>query len=632
MIVAPSDTFENKITFFFAHDRIHSFSMDTPVTNNAQQAPASVPPPQKPPSDVEKIIGMATFLPVPVLLDNQGAAVPLPTFEFDLVVKRTLPIVGKEEWLWRKVVITGQKMEVFKRGTLVDCFYTQNCEIRDLTADRTTFEIVEHGKSQMTFYCGSATLRDRFFGIFYASTTTPFWVKPASNFLDDLLAVPTAILETAAAASTAPLKPTAVESSGMTVDRVEAYLDQLEATYNSLPTFHTNLELYQYALTLEADFIANPSDERNFVHSVLRLYPEAAAVAKDGTRPGLTFQLDCSKCPHCEKSFMLVTSMRLHVGGRVLTCDQCNNLVHYETFKLAQMRAHVPTFEFKTGLIGFHKDNSLPMPTIPRSGRIKSYVDRLWRIVFENECETHHRVPTKAKLVLEDRMMTVLNRLDVLQLVYYHLLFMGQIVAHLPYRRHPTVLQAAILRHDRFRHLTTLLKPTAVAPTVDIVLVGQAHQRGVRQDQLLPIDMASHEDLPVRLGDTAFLWGEHFHEAYTSAALDLEEWIATKPGNEEVQHHFLRKKWAKYARTPGADCRFVGVEETYAADLLHQHAPAVEGLSSAVSVIGSLGPDEAIARGKFRPSLPPNSSRLYTYRYAREIRSTLEQLLAPGWY
>ncbi|CAK4652357.1 unnamed protein product [Aphanomyces euteiches] len=593
--------------------------MDTPVPVVPVASVVAAPPQPSVVDSVEKPL-MAKPALVPVLLDGQGDAL-LSTFAMDLLVKRTSAIVGKQDWVWRQIVLCGQKMEVFKNTKLVDCFYMQHCDIQESTPY--TFDLYEHGEVKLSFFIASATLRDRFLSIFHASTTTMYWSRPASTLMDDMIAVATSIVE--AAAVRPPMKAPEVPASGITVSQVQTYLAHLKGLYDTLPAFATKEDMYGCVLELEASYLANPTE--GLGHEILKLYPEYASRAADGSLERMTVQLNCSQCPQCQKPFHHTTTFNLHVGGKTLICDACENWIHYETFKLAQMRQEIPTFDFKIGIPLFQTKRSLPMPQIPRDGKAKTYMDRLWRIVFEDECLTHHRVTYSAKFALEERMIANLNRLDLVQLIYRQLLFMGQIVTNFDYWNHPTVIQAAIHRYDKFRVLANAPKAQNLAATLDIILVGQTHQQ-TSSRAVLPIDKGS-DSILVRLGDTAFAWGEAFNEAYSSCAMDVDEWVQTKPGNEEVQHRMLRNQWAKYCRLPSRDCRFVGVEEIYPSELIGLESPED---TVAVSVIGALETDINISRGKFRAALPADASRIYTYRYTREVRTLLEKMLSPGWY
>ncbi|CAK4652243.1 hypothetical protein LEN26_016790 [Aphanomyces euteiches] len=597
--------------------------MDTPIPTPAA-IPAVVVVPAAPAVDVDKAEKVPTVQAI--LVDN------LPRLEVDFLVKKAKAI-GSDNWVWRQIVLHGQTLDVVRKGAIAETFSTVDCEFNEIGAK--VYQIVSRGDTRLTFCCPSETLYNKFATVFRASTTTAFWTFPPVVVLDDLVGVAKTIVETEDGLKASPVKAPSVPASNVTVAQVQAHLATLKAAYDEFPLFGSKEELYQYVQSIEADFVdaLAAKQSKNFpplVQQILKLFPEV--VGEDGSMSGLTLQLDCTKCPNCLKPFSLSTQMNLHVGGKTLVCDQCENWTHYETFKLAQMRKEVPTFEFKIGIPLFQTKRTLPIPEIPRDGKAKTYMDRLWRIVFEDECITHHRVPYKAKFALEERIMACLNRLDLVQLIYRQLLFMGQIVAHYDYWNHPTVIQAAIHRYDKFRVVANAPKAQDLAATLDILLVGQTHQL-TSSTAVLPADKGS-DSTTVRLGDTAFAWGEAFNEPYSSCALDLEGWIETKPGNEEVQHKFLRHQWKKFCRLPSRGNRFVGVQEILAVEsLIGYNADfTAEGLATAVSVIGSLEVDERIARGKFRNLLTPDASRVYTYRYAREVRSLFEKILAPGWY
>ncbi|KAG9402975.1 hypothetical protein AC1031_006514 [Aphanomyces cochlioides] len=538
--------------------------MDTPITTPAL------------PEDVVRVV---TAVPVVVHADNEkgGKGSPvqavlidnLPRLEVDFLVKKAKTI-GSDDWVWRQIVLHGQKLEVIHKNTIVETFSTVACELNEAMSATKVYQIVSSGKNALDVLL---------------SKTTEFWTFPPVDVFEDLVGVAKMIVESEDGLKASPVKALVVPASNVTVAQVQAHLASLKAAYDAFPHFGSQEELYQHVLAIEADFVKaleakQADDYPPIVQQILKLYPEA--VGEDGSYTGLTLQLDFTKCPHCLKPFSLKTRINLHVGGKTLV--------------------------------------SMPMPDIPRDGKVKSYTDRLWRVVYEYET-AKHSVPTKAKFLLEDRIMACLNRLDLVQLIYRQLLFMSQIVVHFDYWNHPTVVQAAIHRYDKFRVLATPPKALALAATLDILLVGQTHQL-TSSTAVFPVDKGSNALLS-RLGNAAFLWGQTFNEPYSSCALeDNEPLEATSRGG------FPRDKWEKFTRLPSRGNRFVGVQEVFAVESLGYNPEfAHEGLATAVSVIGALEVDDRISRGKFRSLLPQDVSRVYMYRYIRDVPTLAEKII-----
>ncbi|CAK4110376.1 unnamed protein product [Aphanomyces euteiches] len=549
-----------------------------------------------------------------VLIDN------LPRLEVDFLVKKAKAI-GSDDWVWRQIVLHGQKLEVIHKNTVVETFSTVACELNEAMSATKVYQIVSGGKTRLTFCCPSEMLYNKFATVFRASRMTEFWTFPPVDVFEDFVGVAKMIVESEAGLKASPVKAPAVPASNVTVAQVQAHLASLKAAYDAFPHFGSQEELYQHVLAVEADFVkaldAKQADNYPpIVRQILKLYPEA--VGEDGSYTGLTLQLDFTKCPHCFKPFSLKTRINLHVGGKTLVCDQCDNWTHYETFKLAQLRREMPTFDFKSSILKAAR--SMPMPDIPRDGKIKSYTDRLSRVIYEYEA-TKYSVPTKAKFALEDRVMACVNRLDLVQLIYRQLLIMSQIVVHFDYWNHPTVVQAAIYRYDKFRVLATPPKALALAATLDILLVGQTHQL-TSTTAVFPIDKGS-DALLSRLGNAAFLWGQTFNEPYSSCALEDNE-----PLEASSRGGFPRDKWEKFTRLPSRGNRFVGVQEVFAVESLGYNPEfAHEGLATAVSVIGALEIDDRISRGKFRSLLPQDVSRVYMHRYIRDLPTLAEKII-----
>ncbi|KAH9168232.1 hypothetical protein AeNC1_017962, partial [Aphanomyces euteiches] len=101
-------------------------------------------------------------------------------------------------------------------------------------------------------------------------------------------------------------------------------------------------------------------------------------------------------------------------------------------------------------------------------------------------------------------------------------------------------------------------------------------------------------------------------EPYSSCALEDNE-----PLEASSRGGFPRDKWEKFTRLPSRGNRFVGVQEVF----------AVEGLATAVSVIGALEIDDRISRGKFRSLLPQDVSRVYMHRYIRDVPTLAEKII-----
>ncbi|KAG9399253.1 hypothetical protein AC1031_012212 [Aphanomyces cochlioides] len=560
------------------------------------------------PAAPQHVVTVVAAVPVVVDADKDLNKVPtvqavliddLPRLEADFLVKKTRAI-GSDDWVWRQIVLHGQKLDVIHKNAIVETFSTVSCDLNEAMSATKVYQIVSGGEPRLTFCCPSETLYIKFATVFRASRTTEFWTFPPVDVFEDLVGVAKMIVETDAGLKASPVKAPVVPASGVTVAQVQTHLANLKAMYDAFPHFNRQEELYQHVLAIEADFVKALEAKKAadhyppLVQQILKLYPQV--VGEDGAMSALTLQLDLTKCPTCAKPFSVLSQIKFHVGGKTLVCGQCAHEAHYET--------------------------SMPMPDIPRDGKVKSYTDRLWRVVFEYETKKHG-VPSKAKAALEERIMACLNRVDLVQLIYRQLLFMSQIVAHLDYWNHPTVIQAAIHRYDKFRVVATPSTALALAATLDILLVGQTHQL-TSSTAVLPVDKGS-DILLARLGNAAFLWGQAFNEPYSSCALESNEPLPATSGGGVVQDRFPRDK---FTRLPSRGNRFVGVQEVFAVESLGYNPDfAHEGLATAVSVIGALEVDERISRGKFRHLLPQDASRVYMYRYTTELPSLAEKII-----
>ncbi|KAH9129835.1 hypothetical protein AeMF1_000101 [Aphanomyces euteiches] len=577
--------------------------MDTPTPTSA--APQHVVTAVPVVVDADKDLAKGDKVPTveAVLIDD------LPRLEVDFRVKKARAI-GSDDWVWRQIVLHGQKLDVIHKNAIVETFSTVSCELNEAMSATRVYQIVSGGEPRLTFCCPSETLYNKFATVFRASRSTEFWTFPPVDIFEDLVGVAKMIVETEAGLQASPVKAPVVPASGVTVAQVQTHLANLKAIYDAFPHFDRQEELYEHVLAIEADFVkaleAKTAADHSppLVQQILKLYPEI--VWEDGAMSvALTLQLDLTKCPTCAKPFSVLSQIKFHVGGKTLVCGQCAQEAHYETFKIAQLRKEVPTFEFQSGL--FKTARSMPLPDIPRDGKAKSSTDRLWRAVFEYET-TKHGVPSKAKAVLEERIMACLNRLDLVQLIYRQLLFMAQIVAHFDYWNHPTVIQAAIHRYDKFRVVANAPKAQDLAATLDILL--------------------GSDFLLARLGNAAFVWGQAFNEPYSSCALESNEPLPATSGGGVVQDRFPRDKWAKFTRLPSRGNRFVGVHEVFAVESLGYNAEfAHEGVATAVSVIGALQVDARISRGKFRHLLPQDATGVYMYRYTTELPSLAEKII-----
>ncbi|KAF0698377.1 Aste57867_11003 [Aphanomyces stellatus] len=599
--------------------------MNTPIPVAVPVASAPIPPASF--DQVSKAESPPTLL---AFQAEQLDTPSLSTFDVDFYV-RTHALLGSDNWLPRQFVIHGQTLHVRHKtdsATTIVTYDTTRCAIEHLS--ETMLQLVQPETSTTVFFCPSVTIRDRFLHVLAAAATTPHWVKPASTVLDDTIAVAQAILETNVNMKASPLKPIEVVPSGITVAHVQSYLGQLKVIYDAMPVAQSEEDLYEYVLGLEAAFLDNATtsttpSSTTLIQHVLRLYPDEAA----NNFAKLTLQLDCRQCPHCAKPFNRTIQKNIHVGGRVLVCNGCRNRVHYETLKLGQLRREMPSFEYKVGLVGFRKTAKLPLPKIPQDGMAASFMKRMWHELYNIECETSHRMCRDDKHELEERIMPVMNRLDLVQLAYRQLLFISQIVPHWTYWTHSTVLEAAILRHDRFRHLSFSSdnSPPLVA-TLDILLVTQVHQMMTNQ-VVYPASNGS-ANIAAHLGDTSLLWHKSFYEPYSSCKLDLNAWLETKPGTDSIQQAPNRKRWATHCQLPSSNCRYVGVDELFSTDSV-RHVPFLTGDAVGISVIGALESDLHIFRGKLRHVLPDKAHTVYTYKYERAKVHKLQKLFL-GYY
>ncbi|KAF0705969.1 Aste57867_6868 [Aphanomyces stellatus] len=161
-----------------------------------------------------------------------------------------------------------------------------------------------------------------------------------------------------------------------------------------------------------------------------------------------------------------------------------------------------------------------------------------------------------------------------------HLDFVAHICGHETYWRHPTIIDAALIRYRQFCQLVKAHPKKVLVPTIDIALVRFAHQRIA--PELACFQVPAAKDGASAYAETFLLWAETFKSPYSSSAPSFDAFLAH---HNAMKQPFRKMKWDKFHAVPSRDCRFVGVDESYA-------MPEATAVAMAVA---SVGPDTVAA-------------------------------------
>ncbi|KAF0700653.1 Aste57867_8831 [Aphanomyces stellatus] len=488
---------------------------------------------------------------VPVL-PHDACQMILPDYCIDMLVKIASLFSSIQSWKWRQLVVHGQTLRVLDRQqNVVATVQTPTCSLRAL-ADH-TFHLLDGTKIICTLYSPSPTVHTKLTAVLRASAATPYWVQPPRDVFQDLLDVASSIVETSEADR--GLKPVV----SVAATDVTAYLDNIAAIYDMVCAAPSQAALYDILCCEEGAYMANRATVCNFASLVRRFYSSKDDYATDA----------CRSCPHCDASLASDIAFAVRVVGATdHTCPSCGHHLLLETFRLGAFRRATPAIHFTVQ----SETHKLALPRLPPDGTVASYRPALVHMCRAFHSKVGKSVPQSARVALVQQLLAYLEPLDLVRAMGHHLGFAAQICANLTYWRRPVVIHAALERYRQFCYLvnTTIVNPTV--PTIDIALVRYVHQT-VATPPMAFFHVPHHPDeVDAAYADTFLRWADAFDgHAYSSFPPSFAAWSRAKGQNAINQLH-LKAKWDKLVRLPAKDSRFVGVDESYDAMIIHDVA------------------------------------------------------------
>ncbi|KAF0699943.1 Aste57867_9493 [Aphanomyces stellatus] len=501
---------------------------------------------------------------VPVLPTAAVQAV-LPDFRVDFQVQEQGPrLLSGQKWVWRQFAIKGQQLIVSDMVSKPLLTFQVTAQVALEPQSGHLYLLQDNGKTMPTLSCPSATRLSKFQSVLRLAASTPYWVLPPhESILQDLIDVATVIVETDKA-----LGPdTSVKPKLPLASDVAAYLARIKPTYDHVVTLTSQTDLLMYLAQLEAEYCtsraaATRATVRNFAHVVHQHNASDYDRANKSDGTWTTAKDNYAACPSCCAPLADDIAFRVRVAGITLECASCHATISQETIRIG----------------GFYRDhtsftvhgNSVDMPLVPQHATYASYTKLV--------AEAIKPFGKSDRKLITDTLVAYFQRLDLVAAMARHLVFVSLICSNFTYWSHPRVVEASLIRYRQFRPLALQDTAKPLMPTIDIALVRYVHQTLVSLPFFtLP---ATHSDLTY--AETFLLWAETFQCPYSSFAPSYDAFMKDK-GNP-MKQPFRKKKWEKFHAVPSRDCRFVGVDESYALPMAVAVAvPTAEDTSGAVA-------------------------------------------------
>lgn len=471
------------------------------------------------------------------------------------------------------------------------------------------------------------------------SAASESWEQPPNEAgpMGRLLEVADSIMERAEH----PNVETTIATSGVTIAQVQEHLQEMKQVFDTVSTFNTAEELYGYLLLQETSYAAFV-DEYTMnrcipirAHSI----PSSYAKTVHQLHP-VEYQRDIStikprgvvtrfhSCPHCRwGSFTLAQQFQIHMLDKAVTCSSCSKRTCYDTYRIAVFIRNNSSFTVNDQLQTDKVTLTVNIPSyIPADGTWPTYLQNLKREITSVATKGSRDGVTALRKQIYDRVSASMKAPvggsfseDLVRAMYRQLDFVNKICANYTYWTHPKIIQAAIHRYEKFVHLMAASKRTMLVPTSDIDLVWHTHQthlveydaftRRVTGKLLDHDDTIGRVDLSHGYAATFLLWGQMYHEPYSSYAPVYSSWMADyqrktiNPVRLVIKMH-RNALWRKFNAIPAADCRFYGVNEAYPVQatgntvvIPEEEVFAVDGEKKAyVTVIGT-----PVTDGRVRP-------------------------------
>ncbi|KAF0705970.1 Aste57867_6869 [Aphanomyces stellatus] len=131
------------------------------------------------------------------VLPPSAAQIIQPTFCMDFQVQEKGSLFGGKGQNWREFAIHGQQLTVSDKITskiLLTFSTTAHVTLQPQSGHE--YLLLANGKTHLTLFCPSPTRLRKFESVLRLSASTPHWVLPPQDILQDLVDVATTIVET----------------------------------------------------------------------------------------------------------------------------------------------------------------------------------------------------------------------------------------------------------------------------------------------------------------------------------------------------------------------------------------------------------------------------------------------------
>ncbi|KAH9180957.1 hypothetical protein AeNC1_017067, partial [Aphanomyces euteiches] len=534
----------------------------------------------------------------------------MPQYFVDFLVKSAGGFLGTStKFEWRQFVLTGQTLDVVHQEKREYTFNAREVSIELISSSLYRLDV--NGKQQLVLSIPSASRLERFKYVLQLAAESPAWTPPTYDVLTNLFHVAKEIVETEAA------QPSSIPISTVNVAQVQAHLAEMLFMYKLQGACTSMEQVYSYLLDMEADYCANVNVD-NFCHTVHRLHPVQYATSAGRTQPQRRSLKDTfSTCPYvgCGEPVPIGTMYKVHMKGESVPCSRCTNMITPPSFRMAEFIADTPQFIVDPAST---RVLIVDTPALPADGNVETFLDELFRRMKEQARHGRRGMTSQLRSYVSQKIKQFLNagpfgafEMDLVQAMIRQLDFVNKMCPNMDYWNDPVVIEASIIRYHKFMNLMKVKKHSIVlVPTSDIDLVWHTHQADTRNYyEFCKVNIGriiDHDDTieggDLRKGyaDTFLLWCMTYNDAYSSFAPSYVSWTSEKTNNM-VNHHFLKQKWKNFGRLPSRDCRFFGVDESFAVEALPYAAavapdekavesakePLPEALSVYMAVIGT---------------------------------------------
>jgi transcription elongation factor Elf1 len=259
----------------------------------------------------------------------------------------------------------------------------------------------------------------------------------------------------------------------VSLEDIQIYLEKIQSFYSIIRNF-TMVQLYEYLLELEHDYIWNGTD--NFCALTHRLTPKAYSFyqkrLRDKKRPIYSIS-QLMTCANCNTQFSSRNAMKIHIFGEVVTCNGCSIPVNYENLAV---QTYLNLYKTHPGsLMEFFSRLFLSLPRYPE---VNTW-EQLWNYISRRKSSSYDTQVLWYKSFR--RIMGVLScsGFDLVLAMYRQLDFIIKICESSQsclYWQNREILNYSKERYYRFILLFVFKDGNlGIVPTIDIDLVWHAH-------------------------------------------------------------------------------------------------------------------------------------------------------------